>query len=631
MIYGSVCSGIEAASVAWEPLGWKAAWFSEIEPFPCAVLKHRYPNVPNLGDMTRLSDHERIKPGSIDLLVGGTPCQSFAGLRKGLADPRGNLALVFLGLLDRLRPRWVVWENVPGILSDSANALKYFLDGLQELGYIIDIDILDARFFGVPQRRRRVFVCAQSVESLLNQMTPSSALTTAQCLIEILHGVLVGVSSRYGKGPANCTLPSLSKDGMRQRMKLFGLDTGKNNYKKLRELLVEAFRKFPADAERLELPAGASEADCMADARLTVFDQAQDQYLLTDESLRKALDAAYEVMKSSITSTTINSTTQQQIFTCFQAVLLIGKLICRLRRSCPTSWSAGLSFLTALREFTDYARQTDGDLFARMGGILPWCNLIREAEQADDFVFGVGDWRRAAAVLFEPRSLSGHPPPGREAGEGFAGEVAPSLRGSGPGVGRVGDMRGQDPVVATLGANYGKCQGTVNQDLNHGCSHLVAGPIRGGSKGQGGSGITEDVALITDMRGNGDGNISPTLSKSAAGDGPNDFVPMVFEPVAFTQNQAGDILTGNHMPFMGANQNASGRNTPKVQSGMAVRRLTPKEAERLQGFPDDWTLVPFRGKPAADGPRYKSIGNSMAVPVMAFIGQKIQMVEEMPP
>src|SRR3972149_9198884 len=119
MIYSSVCSGIEAASVAWEALGWKAAWFSEIEPFPCAVLKHHYPAIPNLGDMTKLHESEVFNEADIDVLIGGTPCQSFsvAGLRKGMVDPRGNLALHFLRLIDLKRPSWVVWENVPGVLS----------------------------------------------------------------------------------------------------------------------------------------------------------------------------------------------------------------------------------------------------------------------------------------------------------------------------------------------------------------------------------------------------------------------------------------------------------------------------------------------------------------------------------
>jgi DNA (cytosine-5)-methyltransferase 1 len=162
MKYLSVCSGMEAASVAWHPLGWTPVGFSEIEPFPCAILKHRFPNVPNYGSLTEYQSWP-LEPGAIDLLVGGTPCQSFsvAGLRKGLADPRGNLALTFLGLADKLKPRWIVWENVPGVLSSNGGRdFGSFVGALGQLGYGWAMRILDAQHFGVPQRRRRVFVVA---------------------------------------------------------------------------------------------------------------------------------------------------------------------------------------------------------------------------------------------------------------------------------------------------------------------------------------------------------------------------------------------------------------------------------------------------------------------------------------
>jgi DNA (cytosine-5)-methyltransferase 1 len=158
MNYLSICSGIEAASVAWHPLGWKPVAFSEIEKFPSAVLAHHYPTTPNLGDMTKFNDWNITDP--IDLLVGGTPCQAFsvAGLRRGLDDPRGNLTLTFLAMARKFRPRWVVWENVPGVLSDKTNAFGQFLGGLAELGYGCAYRVLDAQYFGVAQRRRRVFV-----------------------------------------------------------------------------------------------------------------------------------------------------------------------------------------------------------------------------------------------------------------------------------------------------------------------------------------------------------------------------------------------------------------------------------------------------------------------------------------
>ena len=183
MRYVSVCSGIEAATLAWHPLGWTPAAFAEIDRFPSSVLKHRYPHVPNVGDFTTIRGDEF---GTIDLLVGGTPCQDFsvAGLRKGMAGKRGQLTIEFADLAYRLatgaRTRWLAWENVPGVLSiDDGEAFALFLSrltgkpvlvpdgGWQNSGIIVQgsdahfglaYRVLDAQFFGVPQRRRRVFV-----------------------------------------------------------------------------------------------------------------------------------------------------------------------------------------------------------------------------------------------------------------------------------------------------------------------------------------------------------------------------------------------------------------------------------------------------------------------------------------
>lgn len=194
MKYGSVCSGIEAASKAWEPLGWNPAWFSEIEPFPSAVLAHHWPEVTNLGDMTKIAD--AVRTGDVeapDVLVGGTPCQAFsiAGLREGLSDDRGQLTLSYVELANAIdakrRERGepeaiIVWENVPGVLSSKDNAFGCFMAGLagesselQPSGAkwthagcvsgperVIAWRVLDAQFFGVAQRRRRVFVVASA-------------------------------------------------------------------------------------------------------------------------------------------------------------------------------------------------------------------------------------------------------------------------------------------------------------------------------------------------------------------------------------------------------------------------------------------------------------------------------------
>src|SRR5574337_1204192 len=156
MNYLSVCSGIEAATVAWHALGWRAWAYSEIERFPCAVLAHHYPDTPNLGDMTR---YQEWPDADLDLLVGGTPCQSFsvAGLRKGLADPRGNLMLTFGAIAAKYRPRWLVWENVPGVLSSNGGRdFGSFLGLLGELGYGFAYRVLDAQYVRVQSHPRAV-------------------------------------------------------------------------------------------------------------------------------------------------------------------------------------------------------------------------------------------------------------------------------------------------------------------------------------------------------------------------------------------------------------------------------------------------------------------------------------------
>lgn len=181
MNYLSVCSGIEAATVAWHDLGWNALGYSEIEKFPSEVLKHHYPDVPNLGDMTKYKEWD-FGTNRLGLLVGGTPCQSFsvAGLRKGLEDPRGNLALTYVGILDKFRPKWCIWENVPGVLSSNKGRdFGAFLGALVELGYGFAYRVLDAQNFGVAQRRRRVFVvgCSTGWESAAKVLFESESLS----------------------------------------------------------------------------------------------------------------------------------------------------------------------------------------------------------------------------------------------------------------------------------------------------------------------------------------------------------------------------------------------------------------------------------------------------------------------
>ncbi len=402
--YLSVCSGIEAATVAWHPLGFEAAGFSEIEPFARAVLSHHYPNVPLFGDFTTLTENDY---GAIDLLVGGTPCQSFsiAGLRRGLADDRGNLALGFIRLAQSTKPRWVVWENVPGVLSiDGGRTFGTFLGALAECGYGFAYRILDAQYFGVPQRRRRVFVIGY-----------------------------------------------------------------------------------------------------------------------------------------------------------------------------------------------------------------------------------IGDWRPATAVLFERESLQRDITPRRETRENSTSFTQSSIGGYREGVGTIrangGDCGGGTEnlitkkwpatIASTLNAHFGDKMGLEDQHALNGAELFV--PARAYN-------VTYcDANGKRKDRPNGGMYVNETEQSKTVTAGGDRSTYIAFEPGSIARN-AGPTDLRETCSTLRAEM---GDNQPAVLADMAVRRLTPRECERLQGFPDDYTLIPYRGKPAADGPRYKALGNSMHTGTMRWLGERIKKVDAM--
>jgi DNA (cytosine-5)-methyltransferase 1 len=427
--YLSVCSGVEAASVAWHDLGWTPVGFSEIEPFPSAVLAHRFPSVKNYGDMTKYKEWD-IEPGTVDVLVGGTPCQSFsvAGLRKGLDDPRGNLMLVYLGLAEHLRVPWLVWENVPGVLSSNGGRdFGTFLGALGELGYRWSFRVLDAQHFGVPQRRRRVFVVAH----LGDGPHPAKVLFESESLRGdsakggkkrqgAPRGAGKGASSGGRPGPfwnGNDVAEALTRTSDDQRMP----DKGRM------QMVVQPFR-------------------------MTAFGQYED-----DDS---------------------GSTCKQR------------------------------------------------------------------------------DYKDATDLVVQPVCATGHRTHTLKA-EGFDGSEDGTGRGT--------------PIVP----------------------HDVTGTLSSRATAAGGLGTDFEVAgglqAVDVYNGTMTGDVAATLNAST-----------------------------------GASANHSGPSV--LLPTMAVRRLLPVECERLQGFPDDWTLIPWRGKPTPDGPRYKAMGNSMAVPVMRWIGQRLDRV-----
>lgn len=466
MKYGSVCSGVEAASVAWHPLGWEPQWFSEIEKFPSAVLGHHYPNVPNLGDMTKFKEWPNDRP--IDVLVGGTPCQSFsvAGLRKGLDDPRGNLMLTYLAIAERYRPRWLVWENVPGVLSSNKGRdFGTFLGALGKLGYGFAYRVLDAQYFGVAQRRKRVFVVGY-----LGDWRRAAAVLFER---ESLSGH-PAPSREAGErvAPTVTQGPPFSRTGNQR---------------------VETEAIVPMVAGSLDTQCGGG--------KLT-HQSANNGHLILEKETMGTITA--------------------RMFAALGA------------RDVEEGALHPVAFDAYNQELTGDVSKT---VAARADQDTASCIAMRES--------GHGYWM-------------------------------------------------QDTIAGTLRAE--------GENRSSRPSHVIAFGAQN-SANQGGSVSTE---------------VTPTLDKSKT------------PAVAYDTTNITSLKNGsNPKPGDPCFTLAKGQHPPLLAS-MQVRRLTPTECERLQGFPDNYTQIAWRGKisdDCPDGPRYKAMGNSMAVPVMRWIGERINAVE----
>lgn len=403
MRYGSVCSGIEAASCAWESFGWTPVWFSEVAAWPSKFLSSRFPAVPNHGSLVGLSTRLAGDDRRIDVLVGGTPCQAFSvsGLRRGLADDRGNLTLEFARLAEALRPRWVVWENVPGVLSDGTNAFGCLLGALCELGYGCAWRVLDAQFFGVAQRRERVFLVGHL-----------GAAAAAGAVLFEPEGVRRNPPTRGEAEEDVAGAVGIGAGGRRRDLDGHGayVQVGTGN--------------------------GVTTEDCAP---------ALTRSALSRSALSRSVNNDTPLLLASFDETQVTSPGN--------------------RSSCAPHTAA----------------------LTKTG--------------------------RPPAIAFNAR---------------------------------------QDPVpsIDTVGA--------LDTD-----------------------GTTQAVCVT--------GEVTHALRAVGAD----------------------------------ASEDGTGRGTPITTSGVRVRRLTPRECERLQGFPDDWTAIDG----AKDTPRYAALGNSMAVPVMAWLGRRIELVD----
>lgn len=527
-----MCSGIEAASVAWGPLNWEAAWLAEIEPFPSAVLAHHYPNVPNHGDMTTLP--ARILAGEVeapDLFCGGTPCQAFsvAGLRRSLDDARGNLSLTFCEIADAIdhvrlaggEPASIVfWENVPGVLSTKDNAFGCFLaqlcggdeplhapGGWPDAGCVSGPTrtaawrILDAQYFGLAQRRRRVFVVASA----------RSGFDPAAVLLEF-DGV------RRDSAPSR-------EAGQRVAPTIAGCANGGGANGPGRDV---------DSVESLQV------ARCVTTGEGSRLDG--ESCTFVTHSLRgEGFDASEDGTGRGTLLVPVGVTLHGTDGT--QSVASLTDISSSLRARIPSGVEN--STTTAVMQPVAYS-------------IMPMNSgkdyKAREVDVAQPLMAGgpVGG-NQGGDVIAQPVAYSMITANTGANGLGVSAEIAPTLDRAQPAA--VAFHPTQDPISSTevchaIGANENATAAvafdTYNQDLNPHITHAL-------------------------RDGNSEG-------------------------------------------------------TPAVLSAMQVRRLTPTECERLQGFPDGYTAIPWRGKPAdqcPDGPRYKALGNSWAVPCVRWIGRRI--------
>lgn len=483
--YVSIFSGVEAATLAWEPLGWEPVAFSEIEPFPCAVLAERWPDVPNLGDITKIDWKEEID-GAIDLVVGGSPCQSFsvAGKREGLKGASG-LMFEYIRCVQELRPRWFLWENVPGALtSEDGGAFGQLLSEMDELGYSLAWRVLDAQFFGVAQRHRRLFLVGH-----LGVESPAEVLFESDCL-------------------------SGNPESSREKRKELASRAGRS----------AACAGFKYSAAPRANTIGYAEEQANT---LTADWHAPAVLPLRGNMIGRTDSADRQGMAMSQYGT--------EIAGCLTA----------LGDSSPCAdRGQNIVCMTGTQAHCHISNEIAGCLTAHMG--------------KDDapVVVGGAISENAANEAF-----------------GFAQNIRNEVR-----------IVGDGTLSGALAARPGMKQTTFV------CTGSTCP-------------INEQIATRDKKLGRGTG-----LGVGADGD------------PAFT-------LLENH-PHMVASEIGD---KPAGVNPMLVRRLTPLECERLQGFPDEHTLIAWKGKPAEecpDGPRYKAIGNSMAVPVMRWIGRRIAAVDK---
>lgn len=561
MKYVSIFSGIEAATVAWQPLGWKPIAFSEIDPFPSTVLQHHYPNVPNLGDITKIDWRPYV--GTADIVVGGSPCQSFsvAGKREGLAGASG-LMFEYIRAVRELRPRWFVWENVPGAFtSERGEAYRQLLSEMDALGYGLAWRVLDAQFFGVAQRRERVFLvgsfgtmrCAEVLferESL--SWDHQSSRQKRQALAEEAQGCVGEADHDSG-----CLTPGETQS--RRVYPTSGVYPTLSTREKSGQNQESVFTQFGDDIAGT-LTARYDSSPCVDRGANVVVDERDKVFLCQTAQT----GSNGKLVKQDDVMNTLDRTNSTAV-----AALDFNPTDARLRYA------------------HDDVSQT---LTARAGTGGNQVPLVQVQPVA--FLYNQGSKARSLGL----------------------GEISPTLKTD------------HNPVVA-----FAQNQCDDSREQGDVAGALV---VRQGAKQQ--TYICRADGQTNAMAGV---NLAPTLTSHAKKD-----PPIIYpaedstgedEPV--TLQIRGGKPGGGKSALIQHDMSAtlSTHNTRTLitgdheERGLTVRRLTPRECERLQGFPDDYTDIPYRNKEhAPDGARYKALGNSMAVPVMRWIGERIRTVEE---
>jgi DNA (cytosine-5)-methyltransferase 1 len=586
MKYRSVCTGIAAETVAWHPLGWTPLSFSEIDPFCCSLLTHHYPEVRNYGDFTKIQA-EGLE--STDLLMGGTPCQSFsiAGKRAGLDDPRGNLALEFIRLADRLKPRWIVWENVPGVLSmDENEAIQIILDSFARIGYVCDIDILDAQCFGLAQRRERIFVVCLRVEDLLKTRTCISDRIMAELLAQALLSTWAEARQALypERSPLDCgfRIGGLN-DSPGARMELLDALLGGSAVTRLLDYWAAALPRStsgPNGSASVSHPHNGtpSRESRMATAGFQSSKIGNDAGLWNiGKSWQMLLEEIYSLPKNPTTSTLTAPITAEGISSFAKHAAVTVEFIISSETSSLSqkwssdSWNLAFSLLTLAQDLIDYAASASCELFSKDSIRDDWWNCEQSARAIVRLIEQhTRDWATLEQILSQSKSLRRDTAPGRKAGQEVAGTIGGSSQNGGF---QTTDLDSTGAFVAIA-----PC--------------MPSGGNRTGGPRHPGSGPETATSLVA-------------------------FLPQGLR----IQNPSDPAQTLASNP-------AGGNKASPIHVGSAVRRLAPKEWERLMGFQDDYTLIPYpRLKLAADSPRYKAIGNSISVPTLRWIGRRIQTVE----